>query len=50
MMRPDAPPPARAADLHATALREAEEELGGLPPLRVAGSYLTTRGKARLLP
>ena len=39
--------PRPAADLHATALREAQEELGGLPPLRVAGSYLTTRGKAR---
>ena len=45
LTRPETPRP--AADLHATALREAEEELGGLPPLRVAGSYLTTRGKAR---
>jgi 8-oxo-dGTP pyrophosphatase MutT (NUDIX family) len=33
--------------LQATAFREAEEELGGLPPLHVAGSYLTTRGKVR---
>ncbi len=31
--------------LQATALREATEELGPLPPLRVLSSHLTTRGK-----
>jgi 8-oxo-dGTP pyrophosphatase MutT (NUDIX family) len=34
-------------DLRQTALREAAEELGTLPPLRHVGSYLTHRGKVR---
>ena len=44
---PNALTHAAGGDLRRTALREAEEEMGPLPPHRAGASYLTHRGKAR---